>query len=616
MSGVSRILIVDDNVEIHEDFKRILHTKASNPVFSAFCQSLFGESFDESFTPSLPRYELDFALQGQVAFDLVLKSYQEQRPYAMIFMDIRMPPGSDGIQTIKRIWAKHPEIEVIICTAYSDYSWKEIVAELGTTDRLLFLRKPFDPTAVKQMALSLTKKWELAQREKQYIQQLENEIAEREKSQQKMRHLALHDQLTGLPNRLFFFQKVEEVIASTENDEPFAIFFIDLNRFREVNETLGYEIGDHILCAIGERLRQCSLPGSFSARLGNDEFAVLIPQLNASEHVESLIPILKARLEKTLHFEELLIELQVTIGAVVYPVHGSSAKTLMRRADLTKTYAQNREKGFVVFAEKLDSFDPKRVTLLGDLRRAIQNDDLQLHFQPKINLQSKSLAGVEALVRWKHPTYGNITPLEFVNLAERCGMIKALSLWVLQAVLKQWQLWFQAGLEVVVSINMSAKDLIEPSLPKRLSTLLTEYQVPPSFVVIEITESAMMLEPEMVHFNMAQMRASGIQIAIDDFGVGYSSLGYLKNLPVDELKIDKSFVLDMLKANSNIALVKTAIEIGHTLGLRVVAEGVESPEVKEQLETMGCDLAQGYLFSKPLPPDEFFVWANSEHLVG
>ena len=613
MTANNRILIVDDNISIHRDFKKVL----SNPraeekrKLREIERGLFPDEpkAAEGATDGHPVYEVDCAFQGEEALERVIKAHEEGKPYALIFMDVRMPPGWDGIETISHIWASYPEIEMVICTAYSDYSWEKILAQLGTTDRLLFLRKPFDTTAVKQMALSQTRKWNLSQQNIRYVRQLESEIRVRRQSEERLHYLAHHDSLTGLANRNLFSKTLaEEIKKAQETERKLALFFIDLDRFKEINDTLGYHNGDLLLRQISERLTSVIGHRSTAARFGGDEFSVLVPSISGAEHAADIAARMHRALEPHFSVEDFQLEIRASIGIVLFPEHGTDADTLMRRADMTMSIAKKSDPGYTFYHPKFDFYSPRRLMLLGELRQAIHNNDLYLCYQPKIELQSGRLIGMEALIRWDHRVHGPIFPDEFIPLAERSGLIKTLSMWVLSNAPKQWVVWHESGLSLSLSINLSVRDLFDVEIPKKIDAILREYNMPADQLVLEITESAWMEDPDQVKTILKSLSNMGIRIAIDDFGTGYSSLAYLKNLPVDEIKIDKSFVLEMDKDKDDAIIVKSTIELSHTLGLSVVAEGVEGAESWKMLRALGCNYGQGYYMGKPMRPEEIEGW--------
>ena len=609
----NRILIVDDNLSIHRDFKKVL----SNPraeekkKLAMIERGLFQEEpevDDQEDLDGHPNYEVDSAVQGEEALEKVIKAHDEGRPFALVFMDVRMPPGWDGIETIARIWERYPDIEMVICTAYSDYSWEKILTQLGTTDRLLFLRKPFDTTAVKQMALSQTRKWNLSQQAKRYVKQLETEINVRKQSEERLQYLAHHDSLTGLANRTQFSETLAEHLERTADGDRMALFFVDLDRFKEINDTLGYHNGDNLLKQIATRLLSVIGESGNVARFGGDEFAILAPNVGSREHAAEIASRIHEALEPNFNLEDLQLEIRASIGIVLYPDNGEDADTLMRRADMTMSIAKRSDPGYTFYDSRFDHYSPRRLMLLGELRQAINNSDLCLYFQPKIDIATGIVVGMEGLTRWHHPKHGQIFPDEFIPLAERSGLIKPLSMWVLREAPRRWEEWNQEGLAVSISVNLSVRDLFDVTIPDQIANVLMKHNMPADQLTLEITESAMMEDPDQVKNILMTLSKMGVRIAIDDFGTGYSSLAYLKNLPVDEIKIDKSFVMEMHTDKDDATIVRSTVELGHTLGLSVVAEGVETEESWQMLRELGCNQGQGYFMSRPLPPGDVRPW--------
>jgi diguanylate cyclase (GGDEF)-like protein len=413
---------------------------------------------------------------------------------------------------------------------------------------------------------------------------------------------ALYDQLTELPNRTLFRDRVEQAVLRTRREAgSLAVMFLDIDHFKEINETLGHEAGDQLLQEVATRLRGQMRANETLARLGGDEFAVLCSG-SADEAVR-----LSERLHGALHEPftvcELPLEVATSMGIATFPEHGEDVDGLLRHADVAMYLAKDAHAGTAVYDADRDSNDAARLALAGELRRAIENGQLVLHFQPKAELDSGRIVGAEALVRWIHPERGFIPPNDFIPIAERTGLIKPLSRYVLTAALRQCAVWRDEGFDLHVAVNLTIPDLLDLELPSLISGLLVETGVRPDQLELEITESTILADPFRVRQVLTQLNNLGLRLAIDDFGTGYSSLAYLKRLPVQTIKIDRSFVMDMCENASDETIVRSTIELGRNLGLAVVAEGVETQETWEALGRHGCTLAQGYLISKPVPAD-------------
>ncbi len=419
-------------------------------------------------------------------------------------------------------------------------------------------------------------------------------------------YLARHDVLTALPNRAYLLEQLQAALDTRVPDEPtVAVLLIDLDRFKEINDTLGHETGDELLqqvgCRIADQLTRSGLAGSV-ARLGGDEFAVLL------QHVGADAAGVAARVLESLHhpFEIGGIELAVeaSIGLAWAPEHGTEAGALLRHADVAMYEAKEHRGTFAVYDSRSDVSSLARITLLNELRQALEEDQLVLHYQPKEQLSDGSICSVEALVRWQHPDRGIIPPSEFLPLVEQTGLITALTTRVLDQAVRQLRAWSDEGRDLAVSINLSARNLVDHGLPDLVAQRLAQHGVDPRRLEVEVTETNAMTDPVRASEILRRLAALGVSVSVDDYGTGYSSLSYLRSLPVDTLKIDRSFVTPMLLDEGNAVIVRSTIELAHNLGLRVVAEGVEDEATREALAMLGCHLAQGYYLSRPLPADE------------
>lgn len=432
---------------------------------------------------------------------------------------------------------------------------------------------------------------------------------EHKQAEEMVQHMAYYDTLTGLPNRNMLYDRLLNAIRTDAAEgKPMALLLMDLDRFKEINNTLGHHRGDLVLQQVGLRLKRVLFEPDVVARLGGDEFAVLLPRLAVVEHINIVVQKILKALEAPFTIENIPIAVEASIGIALYPDHGGNPDSLLQRADVAMYAAKQTGSGYVIYDAKVDQHSPRRLALMGELRHAIDGNQLILHYQPKIDLRTNHVSGVEALIRWQHPQYGFIPPDQFIVPAEQTGLIEPLTQWVLNTALRQCKAWHQAGLSITVSVNLSARNLHHPQLPDQVTDLLQNYGIAASQLVVEITESAIMVDPVHAMETLKRLNKIGVRISIDDFGTGYSSLGYLKRLPVQEIKIDKSFVMDMGTDEDDTVLVISIINLAHNLGLKVVAEGVEKQEIWEQLAAFGCDAAQGYFWSRPLPPAELTRW--------
>ncbi len=420
-----------------------------------------------------------------------------------------------------------------------------------------------------------------------------------------LQYLALHDPLTGLPNRALLADRLERgIIEASREHRPLSMIILDLDRFKEINDALGHNVGDVLLKKVSVRLALVLREVDTVARLGGDEFAIILPSAGMEEAC-GIATLLLGTLEPPFLIEDQRFSVGGSIGIAVYPEHGETSCALMQRADVAMYMAKRSNSGYSVYDPEEDQHSPSRLALMSELRGAINHGDLVLCYQPKIELRTRSITGVEALVRWPHAKYGIIEPDQFIPLAEQTGLIRPLTAWVLSEAVRQWRAWHWSGQSVTVSVNLSMRNLQDPELPAALATLLRDWGIEPKGIAVEITESALMADPGRTIKVLQQLHAMGLSIAIDDFGTGYSSLSHLKRMPVDELKIDKSFVMDMARDKDDAVIVRSTIDLAHNLGLKVTAEGVESDAVLCLLTELGCDYAQGNFVSKPLRVGEF-----------
>jgi diguanylate cyclase (GGDEF)-like protein len=431
--------------------------------------------------------------------------------------------------------------------------------------------------------------------------------------QRRIKHQALSDALTGLPNRTLLRDRTNQAIRQADRElVPTALLLIDLDRFKEVNDTLGHHYGDQLLIQVGQRLQATLRDVDTVARLGGDEFAVLLPRITTGEGAVAVARKLQAALQKPFTLDGLNLDVEASIGLALYPDHGGDPDELLQHADIAMYAAKETHAGFVLFDPSLDQHSPRKLALLGELRRAIEDGQLLLHYQPKINAHTGEVLGVEALVRWQHPTHGLVPPGEFIPLAERTGLIGPLTHYVLDAALHQCRDWRRAGHELAVAVNVSARSLLDLAFPDQVAGLLAHWEVPGRLLVVEITESTIMADPEHALQILGRLNQMGVQVSIDDFGTGYSSMAHLKSLPVHELKVDQSFVSQMTSNPSDAVIVRSTVDLGRNLGLRVVAEGVEDPLTLQELDALGCDAVQGYYVSRPVPPDDLISWLQQQ----
>jgi diguanylate cyclase (GGDEF)-like protein len=636
-----RILLVDDNRAIHEDFRKVLGTDAGDSDLDALHEELFGAA-----EPSrAQRFELDSAFQGDEGLQMARAARRDGRPYALAFVDVRMPPGIDGVETTRRLLAEDADIGIVVCSAYSDHRWEEMAAAFGDTDRVLILKKPFDTVEVRQLAHALERRWELAQLASLKLDELETLVnartgelravntkleSEAEKREQMLRELAesheqirvlaYHDGLTGLPNRRRFNELLDEALSRARRTAgEVAVLFVDFDNFKRINDSVGHHAADILLRQLADLLRQivrstdvvslqrADEEDAVVSRLGGDEFVILLPSTRDRFTPGVVAQRILWYLSQPMRAAEHELFVTASIGIATFPEDGESGEMLLRNADAAMYHAKQLGKaGYQYYSEAMNAASAERLALEGGLRRAIEQEHLELHYQPQVDPLTGRIIGAEALLRWNDPQRGYVSPATFIPLAEETGLILAMSEWTLNQACFQATEWQRAGLPAVpISVNVSGVQFSRQDLCGMVRRALALSGLAPALLGVEITETAMMSVRERAVTLLQELRALGVRISLDDFGTGYSSLSYLKRFPINTLKIDRSFVSEILSDAQTASITEAIITMAHVLGLRVVAEGVEQAGEVELLTRWKCDVIQGYYYSRPVPAEQF-----------
>ena len=434
------------------------------------------------------------------------------------------------------------------------------------------------------------------------------DITQNKKFTDELEYQATHDALTGLHNRNWLKTRIDYLVSGKQN---FALMIMDLNQFKEINDTLGHHTGDHILKQISSKLKPIleNLNGEL-ARLGGDEFSIIFKQIINKDEVRLVADEILKALELPFYFEGMRLDVGASLGISLFPEDGKDTHTLMRCADVAMYVTKEDACGYSFYQTEKDRHSTRRLALMSELRNAINDNQLRLHFQPKIDLKTLNLIGFEALVRWQHPEHGLIPPAHFVPFAELGESIHPMTYWVLENAIKQCSEWHRQGHKISVSVNLSTRNLLDHGCSERVESLLEQYNLAAEYLEFEITESAVIKDPERVLKTLNRIHQIGVQLAIDDFGTGYSSMSYLKRMPLHALKVDITFVMHMLENEQDEILVKSTINLAHSLGLIVVAEGVENIDTLKALNQHGCDIVQGYYISKPIPEEDLHQWIS------
>jgi diguanylate cyclase (GGDEF)-like protein len=538
-------------------------------------------------------FEVTLTNNAAEAVAAVTKAIAAGTPYPVVFLDMRMPPGEDGAWAAARIRELDSDIEIAICTAYSDVDPVNIGGQVPPQDKISFLQKPFHPHEVRQMATALHSKW-----------RAERHIA----------RLAYFDSLTGLPNREHTIQRLAGALQHAAGaGHATAVLYIDLDNFKRINDTLGHSAGDELLSQCAGRLRattqafgdgNAQRPGIGDlGRLGGDEFVVILPQVSSRAVAAAMAESIIAVLREPINIGEHQIVMTPSIGIALSPEDGTEAAALLHNADLAMYFSKRRAHGgHAFFDSSMSDGALRRMTVEGKLRGALERNELTLHYQPQFELATGELSGLEALLRWTNPDLGPVPVLEFIEIAEDTGLIVPIGEWVLRNACIQARQWRDQGLPFGhISVNVSGVQFLRRDFPESVAHAIKEAGIEPPLIELEITETVVMRDEAWSEKALAALRAVGVSLAIDDFGIGYSSLGRLRNLAVDRLKVDRSFVSNLETGVRDRSIASAIIKMSRTLGITVVAEGVETFNQMLYLQEQQCETAQGYLFSRPLP---------------
>ncbi|MFT5424568.1 MAG: diguanylate cyclase (GGDEF)-like protein [Phycisphaerales bacterium] len=622
---ISRILVIDDNEAIHKDFIKVLCPPETNTELD----SIEAELFDEALREVRPiPYDIVACSQGLEGVEAAALAREQGSPFSLAFVDMRMPPGIDGLETIERMWKEDPDIEVVICSAYSDYTWDEISERLGQSDRWLLLRKPFDTAEVLQLAAALCEKWRLRQAAnitlhelnamvQDRTSELENQMANRELANRALAKSARTDPLTGLSNRTVAMDRIREACAhlASNPSSRFSVLFLDLDNFKLINDSLGHDAGDKALIAIANRtleiltrrLRSQQRAEDSVFRIGGDEFVIVLDDKTSIDRVESIADELLAAIAEPFDIDGRNVVVGLSIGMAVGGEDFQRPEDVLSAADAAMYHAKHQGRGRLErFSRPLFEAARERAVLADDLRRAIDQGDISLVYEPIFCTKTGMISSFEALARWNHHNGMLVPPDRFIPIAEETGLIVPLGEQILhQACLDL--IWFTSSGHVdpslKVNVNFSKRQLVEPNIAARVHALTNSAGVDSSRLNVEVTETAIMDGPDRLRKVIDQFRQTGVGVHMDDFGTGLSSLSYLQRFPFETIKIDRSFVSAMSSSERDAAIVRAILTMAKELGMEVIAEGVETRAQADELAMLKCEYLQGHLLSRPLTRD-------------
>ncbi|SOB86858.1 diguanylate cyclase (GGDEF) domain-containing protein [Sphingomonas guangdongensis] len=608
-----RILIIDDEAAMHDSYARSFSAApGARAGLEAMASELFGrDAAGLDAEAACARFELTHALQGLEGVAAVERALAAEAPFAVAFIDVRMPPGIDGKETARRIRALDPDINLVIVTGYSDHAPLDISRAAGPADKIFYIAKPFEVAEVVQTASALCHRWhadrELAAAREAMAAQvrlLEEQKLELAASESRAVHMANHDALTEAPNRLAFLRALQ---TSVRSGEMFATAMLDLDRFKLVNDSYGHLAGDELIRAVFARLHEAAPAQSLVARLGGDEFAVLFTATGEDDAAMTCERLVKA-CARTFTLFGNDVQGGASVGVVVVePGAAGDPVDVMRRADLALNEAKRQGRGLVrVFTEAMDESIRLRRRIEDGLSHAITAGELKLHYQPIVARESLEITGFEALLRWQSPEYGTMSPALFIPIAEESNLIHDLGDWVLEAALETVKTWPGQ----YVSVNFSPRQFRRQNFVGQLVERVQRSGVAPNRVQIEITETAIFDDAERAADTLYRLRQMGFRIALDDFGTGYSSLTNIRKFALDCLKVDRSFIDGMGRERTSMAIVQSIVHLGRSLGLEVVAEGVETEAQVDTLRAAGCSHLQGYHLARPMPAEDALLLAE------
>lgn len=604
-----RVLVVDDLESIHESFRKILMPPATSSSFAAAKNALLGGSTSPDAAKSpRERFELDFAFQGEQGVQLAAKARETDAPFLVAFVDMRMPPGWDGATTVKKLWEVDPDIQVVVCTAFSDQPLASVAEDLGQADKLLIITKPFDPIEVVQAATALCEKRISHQAAMIKTEELERLVGQRTAE---IEQAMLHDKLTGLPNRTMLMSRLENCIERHKRrpEDRFAVLFLDFDRFKLVNDSLGHECGDLLLSQIADRLRH-SLRGpdlvshnGMPSRLGGDEFIIVLEDLKGEQDAARVAKRLLEILAEPYELQGQKFVVTASVGIATCDRGYTVAGDMIRDADtaMYRAKAAGRAR-YIMFDETMHAEVTERLALETALRHAVQHDELNLHYQPIASLDDGALTGFESLVRWTLPGSSRVPPGKIIAVAEETGLIKPMTLNLLRRAcrqLREWQTQYPTARSLSMSVNFSRRLVLDPDIVSEVRRVIEDAQLRPDSVVLEVTESALMTDKEAALRVFQGLRDLGIWLHLDDFGTGYSSLLCLYELPLCGVKIDRVFLVEAGLRAEQRAVLKAIVDLAKALSLKIIVEGLETTEQLKLVRDLGIQSGQGYLIGAP-----------------
>jgi diguanylate cyclase (GGDEF)-like protein len=618
-----RVLVIDDQPEIHADYKKILCPSPAGAALGAAKARLFGGAASEA-AAAPPRYAIECALQGEDGARAAARAFALGEPFHVAFVDMRMPPGWNGLETIQALWEADRNLQVVLCTAYSDEALDKVTATLGHPEKLLVLKKPFEPIEVQQIAAALSEKWRAEREAELKLEDLERLVQERTRE---VERAALHDKLTDLPNRVLVLERLTSCLEAAHRDgsRRFALLFLDIDGFKSVNDALGHSAGDLLLACVADRIRgvlrgrDLIAPATTPARLGGDEFLVLLEGLVRASDAARVAERLLAELGAPYEIGAQIVNVSVSIGVATSERSYASAAQMLREADVAMYRAKSSGRArYVMFDEEMHREVAQRLALEAALREAVAQDSLALHYQPIVRLGDGFIEGFEALVRWRQPGIGSIGASELIAAAEDIGLIQQLGLQLLRRACRQlasWHAAFPAARDLRISVNLSRRQLVDSEFSSRVAETVRESGVDATKLGLEITETSVLHDLDGAVAVLRRLRGLGAEIVLDDFGSGYSAIAHLHRMPLAAMKIDRGFLARACGEPRHAATLEAVVAIARAFALDIVAEGIETSEQLALVRSLGVERGQGFLYSPAVPADEVAAMLRSGRVL-
>ncbi len=607
--GQKRILLIENNLAIHKDFYQTFQEPVDDPLLKSTKKMLFGQATAVSPENQAELPLIHSAYRGREAVDLVRKALLAGEPYAVVFMDVYLPHGLDVVETAKQLWQVDPDLQLAIFSAQLNFSWEKITQQLKDSQNYIVLRRPFDPHELRQLASVLIRKRELKEQNRYHVENVEMLESEHttkiEKITAELQHQATHDSLTGLPNRILLIDRIQQALAQAKRYGMYVgVLLFDIDNFKQVNDSLGHHVGDTVLKEVATRLSKVVRESDTLARLSGDEFVAVFVCQPREDHFITIANNFMRQLNQPYMIKNHRIALTASIGISIYPTHGLDVITLLKNADAALYKAKEEKNTCLIYRGDFNKHILQRMNLAGALAHAIDRHELVLYYQPIMDLKTEKISCVEALLRWRHPTLGLLSPLEFLSVAEEAGLIVPINNWVIRQACLQVKAWQAEGLPPVhLSVNISHQQFKKENFVEMIEKIIEETAFDPNLLELELKEGMLIGKTNEILKKMNELKNMGIHLVIDDFGAGYASLKYLRQFPFEKIKIDRSIIQGMQERPEDAAIIEAIISLSKSMQLEVVAEGVETFGQLDFLRSQASDQIQGYIFYKPL--DEY-----------